>query len=390
MRARTSVLLVLSLLALTASLRPVLRACCMVPRSYAGDVDQSAQHVLVLHHDGHEELVLRVRPFFRGADAPPSSLAWLVTVPSVPTAYRTASPEVFAAARSLHEKLRDLYEEQEPNPLVPNQLSKGLFMAADAAPRSAISIGATITVGPYEITPITALGASAVDELNRYLGENGFGEEEPDHLRWFAENEFTFLCIKITPPEGSTRLGDHLDLPPLQIGFDSERPYYPGMYSANQGDFGLELTMLSSKPISRRSVQDIGNCLRAVSSTPNLFTVKPLPEAFGSAVERAVSEDSDAPERWYLNRYDSYGVNPTLSDGRPAISDWTEDIRWELGGAADLPPDWYYGDGSRPLTHPNNLRTLLYVAVMASVLGLLLLFLRRRRAPPVEQGPRVE
>ena len=42
--------------------------CCMVPRDYPGDVDQSMQEVLILHADGHEELVIRVRPFFRDAE----------------------------------------------------------------------------------------------------------------------------------------------------------------------------------------------------------------------------------------------------------------------------------------------------------------------------------
>ena len=51
-----------------------------------------------------------------------------------------------------------------------------------------------------------------------------------------------------------------------------------------------------------------------------------------------------------------------------------------LYSAADQPPDWYYGDGSRPLTHPNNRRALILIAMVAAIGGLLVLFLRRRRA----------
>ena len=49
-------------------------ACCMVPREYPGDVDQSMQEVVVAFADGHEDLILRVKPFFKDAE-PPASLA---------------------------------------------------------------------------------------------------------------------------------------------------------------------------------------------------------------------------------------------------------------------------------------------------------------------------
>jgi len=372
---RTRVLSCLSLLAATAALAtPVARACCMVPLTYAGDVDQSAQHAIVCHHDGHEELVLRVRPFFHEADEPPASLAWLVTVPSAPTGYSIASADVFETARGLYKKLHGLYNDQRPKPLLPSLGADRITANLEAA---GLSIGEIVTVGPYTITPVTTLGASAVEELNFYLAENGFGEEDPDHLRWFAQNEFTFLCIKITPPAGSERLGQHLDLPPLQVGFASELPYYPGMYSAQQGDFALELTTLTSRPIARQSMRAVCERLRARSSTTNLFTVMALPDSLGSEVQAALPGGGAEPERWYVNRFDSSGVNPILSDGNTAISQWTEDISWKLGGAADQPPGWYYGDGSRPLFHVNNRPLFLLVAVLIVLIGLRVMLSRR-------------
>ena len=50
-------------------------ACCMVPLAYPGDVDQSGQDVLIVHDGRHQEMVIRVRPFFREADEAPASLA---------------------------------------------------------------------------------------------------------------------------------------------------------------------------------------------------------------------------------------------------------------------------------------------------------------------------
>ena len=65
MRNRRIVVAVLAVVLLGAAW---VDACCMVPRDYPGDVDQSAQHALVLHHDCEQELVLRVRPFFHHAE----------------------------------------------------------------------------------------------------------------------------------------------------------------------------------------------------------------------------------------------------------------------------------------------------------------------------------
>src|SRR5262245_55012825 len=61
-------------------------ACCMVPSGYRGDVDQAWQRAVLVHHDGHEELILRIQPHFHGQPGPPY-LEWVVTVPSNPTGY---------------------------------------------------------------------------------------------------------------------------------------------------------------------------------------------------------------------------------------------------------------------------------------------------------------
>lgn len=363
-------------------------ACCMVPRHYPGDVDQSMQDVIVLHHDGREELVLRVRPFFAEGHPPPASLAWLVTVPTPPLQYAVTDPGIFEEARGLANHLLELMEAQEPKPLHAPVLSKwgvdGMLATEDAQ----LEIQQTVTVGPYAITPVKARGAAAVADLNRYLATEGFGEEDPEHLVWFAENDFTFLCIRITPPEGAATLGRHLELDPLHISFETAKPYYPGKYSANQGDFALALTLLTDTPVARSSLEDVSERLRSYSvhGAENLFTTRTLPGALAPLAEGAT------PERWYLNRFDSRGFNRMLSSGTPEISGWKDDVTWTLGGAGDLPPDWYYGDGERPFWHATDTRnvlqvlvTLATVAVPIVLLGvtlwLIVRFLRRRVAP---------
>jgi hypothetical protein len=349
--------------------------CCMVPRDYPGDVDQSLQEALIVHADGHEELVLRVRPFFPEAAEPPAFLAWLVTVPSPPSAYRTAAPGIFESARGLHERLQALYDAQKPQPF---RIAPSLGASVEsAAPRQAqgLEINAPVTVGPYTITEVRTRGAEAVEELNRYLAENEFGTEDPDHLRWFAENDFTFLCIRIEPPPGALRLGTHLELDPLQIGFASERPYYPGKYSANQGNFGLGLSLLTPGPLARDALRAVRGRLQGWGGTPNLFTVQPLDEPLQAVLDEGFGGAAPTPERWYVNRVDSSGFNRPDNAGTPAILKWADDVFWALGSAADGPPAWYFGDGERPWTHPRNTRRMwgALVILAVAVLGFWLL-----------------
>lgn len=355
-------------------LEPSAEACAMVPFDYAGDVDQSGQDVVVLHHAGHEELILRIRPFFHEATETPASLAWLVTVPSAPTAYKVIDATIFTEARKLHERLERLYLDQKPT-TIRSMLGANIWGADGVVTLQALDleIDEQVRVGPYTITPIRARGAQAVDQLNRYLKSNGFRTEDPAHLAWFAKNEFTFLCIKIRPPGGSVQLGRHLDLIPLQIAFAAERPYYPGMYSANQGDFGLKLTLLTTQPVQLDALSEVGLRLKARQGRANLFTTQALPALLAGASTSA-GEDG-APERWYLNGLSSRGFNPTGADGKPEILSWTEDVTWALGGEQDLPPSWYYGDGSKPILHRDHLFLVGWTVLLAA----LVLWLRHRR-----------
>src|SRR5262245_51927212 len=118
--ARFAAAVALLSLAVASAGRPV-DACCMVPLSWHGDVDQADQNVVVLHHAGHEELVLRVSPFFQTvdkqplpevADATPPYVEWVVTVPSAPTAYHTVPASIYKDADALASRLEDLAAKQ--------------------------------------------------------------------------------------------------------------------------------------------------------------------------------------------------------------------------------------------------------------------------------------
>jgi hypothetical protein len=332
-----------------------LSACCMVPGGYAGDVDQSAQRVVVLHRaasgdtPGYQEMLIRVQPFFQGAESNPDHLVWVVTVPSKPLRYEVADLAALDAGPALHERLFQLARRQWADrsdfgwPDWLPILNESRDMKA-AEPL--LEIDNAVTVGPYTITPVRATGADAVTELNAYLAERGFPQEDPDHVRYFIDNDFTFLCIRIAPPAGQASLGRKLDLPPLVLGFETESPYYPGKFSSRQGNFALDLTVISDRPLEIETLDVMRKRLDAINEgyvqLVNLYSVKPLPEELARAFgERAQAEP---PERWFVNRIRSTGFNPG-GDAKPAISEWPDDVFLKLGGKTDeLPGFWYYAD----------------------------------------------
>lgn len=333
-----------------------LAACCMVPRSYSGDVDQAAQQVVILHRaktddaPGYQEMLIRVQPFFQGAQGNPEYIAWVITVPSKPLRYDVADKAALQAGADLHEKLFQLARRQWADRSQfewPSWLPSGMTERGMEDARSLLTEDATVQVGPYTITPVRTQGAAALDELNTYLQERGFAAEDREHLAYFVENDFTFLCVRVTPPQGQATLGGRLDLPPLVIGFETDELYYPGRFSSRQGNFALDLTLISDKPLATESVSTTRDRLKAIGrgyvQLVNLYSVQPLPEALASVLsERARMVEKP---RWYVNRIQSEGFNPNDEAGNPAIASWKDDVFIKVGDNTDeLPGFWYYGD----------------------------------------------
>lgn len=333
-----------------------LAACCMVPRSYSGDVDQAAQQVVILHRaktddaPGYQEMLIRVQPFFQGAQGNPEYIAWVITVPSKPLRYDVADKAALQAGADLHEKLFQLARRQWADRSQfewPSWLPSAMTERGMEDARSLLTEDAAVQVGPYTITPVRTQGAAALDELNTYLQERGFAAEDREYLAYFVENDFTFLCVRITPPQGQATLGGRLDLPPLVIGFETDELYYPGRFSSRQGNFALDLTLISDKPLATESVSTTRDRLKAIGrgyvQLVNLYSVQPLPEALASVLsERARTVEKP---RWYVNRIQSEGFNPNDEAGNPAIAGWEDDVFIKVGDNTDeLPGFWYYGD----------------------------------------------
>jgi hypothetical protein len=332
-------------------LAPPLAACIHGPMGWPGEVEASAQRVVILHREkhgetaGYQEMMIRVQPKLAG-DA--GELAWVITVPSTPLRYDVAKPEAMDAAVELYQRLHKLARQQWADRTDITLPTDWFLLGSDKAglAEDVVEVQAGVAVGPYTITPVRARGKTAAEELNSYLSERGFGAIPAEELQYFIDGEFTFLCVRVVPQAGQTTMTGLVDLPPLVLGFETESPYYPGKFSSAQGDFPLDLTIISDRPLAMRSFAQAVERLMTESHGQvhlvNLYSVKPLPEDLAGALGARATDD--APARWYVNRLTSQGFNP-VQDGKPAIAAWENDLFIELGDNTDeLPGFWYYGD----------------------------------------------
>jgi len=218
----------------------------MVPMNYAGRISQDAQQALIIHDGEREELVLRINYKIEG-EKMPESFAWVITVPNEPDAYAVADPALFEKM----DKLAKLLLRRTPR--YASLSADDPFGGGLSAPAEGVELGKPVSVGPDAIQPVRGVGSKALDGLNSWLKSNGFPSENPEHMRYFVENNFTFLCVKIKPDGGSSLVPSSGVLPPLHLSFASEKPYYPLKFSSQQGEFDLNLHILTKQPVDFRA-----------------------------------------------------------------------------------------------------------------------------------------
>jgi hypothetical protein len=222
----------------------------MVPEAYLGHVGQAEQLALLIHRDGVQDLILgieyKITPDKDGKM--PEKLTWLIALPTEPmeeNGYGLADASLFEELGSLAQDYLVRHLPQPPSKYDGEDTAE----AAPEALANGVELGRAVTVGPYDIQPVRGVGQNALDGLNNYLKTRGFPIEDPDHMAWFVEQGFTFLCIEVKPGEGQAALPKGDELPPLRVRFETEYPYYPLRYSSQQGDFALSLYTMTDRPI---------------------------------------------------------------------------------------------------------------------------------------------
>ena len=290
-------------------------ACMMVPLGYDGTVSQDAQKAILVKHGDNEELILRINYKIDG-ETPPDQIAWIVTVPNEPTQYKLADNTLFDEVGRWSFNLADY----TPPRWMPSIGCSGSEIRSDS-----VSLGNRALIGPYDIQPVRATGMDALNDLNQWLNSNQFPTETPDHMKYFVENDFTFLCIKVVAPADATTISQNGDLPPLHMSFKSKDLYYPLKFSSRQGQFSVSLSMITDQPLSNSKLAKVREQLESIRmNNDNVHRVSSdIPEDLVKQLNDCVfaSAINDDDQRWFVNHIWSHRVN----DQYP-IADWKQDI----------------------------------------------------------------
>ena len=297
-------------------------ACCMLPKTYKGSIEQTQQEGIIIYDKGIEDLILKVDPKITGV-ADLKDLCWLITVPNEPDKYNVCEPDIFRSFYQL--KNKHLVRKIEKRKSFGCSEKTNKEKASDAAERiPGVELGTFVQVGDYDIQPVRGVGKHALSGLNKWLDQNGYPTEPEEHMKYFVDNKFTFLCIKINSKEGE-KIDSTPDLKPLHLTFKSDQVYYPMKYSSQQGDFSANIYTITSMPIDYKKSAEVLKRLNWKNT--DLYKNVNLADKFlevdpPKAVRKAL--DGNKPYLYFNN----FNCSHPNRDG--AISKWTEDIFFKL------------------------------------------------------------
>lgn len=206
-------------------------------------LSQKGQQALIIHHEGHEDLVMA---FEVSASAPLSSLAWIIPVPSVPDSYGTASPNLLGAVAKWTSLRRVVTHRMNVR-----AKGRGASPAAASPTSQALQVLPTAEAGPYAIQPLKATGNAGVAALGKWMKDNGFVPLEKEKLSYYVERNWTFLAVRIQPADGAKAISDKGLLPPLRMRFASARAVYPLKLSTHQGVFPVRVDIVTKEPLPK-------------------------------------------------------------------------------------------------------------------------------------------
>lgn len=156
----------------------------------------------------------------------PKDLAWVFPLPDVPVEYREVDGVIF-------EELNKFFSKYAPQPRsAPNGL-----IAKEMVPQGII-IHEKETVGDYEIVPIEIVNEDSGDELNEWLGSQGYATMSDETQRPYLKKGAAFLAIKIKPATGN------VDLKPLLIKYRGDEMRFPLRFSHDDRTFDLNLYLI--------------------------------------------------------------------------------------------------------------------------------------------------
>ncbi len=176
-----------------------------------------------------------------------NEMAWVVPVPTVPTSYRQEESQCF-------KELDDLL------PVYRNASIGGGFGGSseksETRKERSLIVFPSQTVGDYAVTPLRALGKEGNAVLKEWLEENDFVPMSEQALKYYAENNWTFLAIKVKARE--MKAGVPQALHPLHVTFRSPRIVFPMKMAEGKVSATLFIMTDTPLPTPDRAFQPFG------------------------------------------------------------------------------------------------------------------------------------
>lgn len=294
-------------------------ACVHKPRGYDAVFEEVAQQAIIVHHNGYENLILRVQYEFKDPNQKrPSELAWVIPVPNAPVSYKVADPAVFKDATRIvfpRTKMRN---------------GRMLKSAGRSRREPQLQFLEKVTVGDYKIQPIKAVGLEAGQALNVWLGKNGFSQVPVKNMSWYVDQSWTFLAVKMKAPKGQKALAVKGAFDPLQIRFKSQNIVYPLKFSSHQGTFDLSLFVITSRSLPEEDLfWELGRFGVQAFPKPKTFSLSGI-QSSRSALHKLLT--TLAPDEIISDE-----LHMTKLIGRSINSDKNKVENWDRDFAIRLP-----------------------------------------------------
>lgn len=295
-------------------------ACIHKPRGYDAKLEEVAQQAIIVHHNGYENLILRVQYEFKDpAKARPKELAWVIPTPNTPVSYKVADPGIFKEALGLaFPRLNGGRRGRAKSLGGRNSQPKLNFLEK-------------VTVGDYVIQPIKAQGEGADKALNTWLSKNGFGEVPTENMTYYIKRNWTFLAVKMKAPKGQAALAAKGAFKPLQIRFKSKDIVYPLKFSSHQGTFQVSLFIITSKPLAADHVfwetADSGFFVSPKQRDFSLGAIQQQQKQLHKLLTTLDKEES-VPDKLYLTKLVGRDINSPSN----MVKDWQRDFAVRIHG----------------------------------------------------------
>lgn len=163
-------------------------------------------------------------------------LAWVVPVPTVPTSYRQEEDQCFKEL----DDLLPIYKYMAIGGGFGGSSDKG----EKHQERSLLVYPSQIT-GDYAITPLRVLGKEGIAALKEWLEAYDFAPMSEQALKYYADNNWTFLAIKVKAREMKT--GASQTLHPLHVTFRSSKIVFPMKMA--EGKVSATLFIMTDTPL---------------------------------------------------------------------------------------------------------------------------------------------